>query len=162
MYSERTYLSKGTIIMTAVTLIVMIGLGLYTYIWQNQPIVFFTLSGILFLSCLVSLYFMPLEIQVDNYNLNLVFPLRRRSFALKDIKVIKPYKVTMNFVRIWGSGAFFGWWGLYRNQELGRFFVYAANLDNVIYVELNNGKKYVISCLDSQKMTEEILKRLKR
>lgn len=95
---------------------------------------------------------------VGNGNLEIVFPLRTKKIPLDSIKAVKPYQITMNFVCVFGSSAFGGWWGWFRNQELGRFMVYAANLDHVFFVELENGKRYVISCADSQTMTEAILK----
>lgn len=60
-------------------------------------------------------------------------------------------------MRVCGSGAFFGWWGWFRNKELGRFMMYAGNLDKLIYVELINGKKYVFSCDDPQTMAAAVL-----
>ena len=62
----------------------------------------------------------------------------------------------MNFARIFGSGAFFGWWGWFHNQELGRFMVYATNLDHVFLIETGKGKKYVISCRDPETMCSKI------
>lgn len=49
----------------------------------------------------------PLEIQVTPKSLNIVFPLYVKEIPLMDISRAEPYKVTMNFARIFGSGAFF-------------------------------------------------------
>lgn len=87
-----------------------------------------------------SLFFFPLEIQVTPKSLNIVFSLYVKEIPLMDISRAEPYKVTMNFARIFGSGAFFGWWGWFHNQELGRFMVYATNLDHVFLIEAGKGK----------------------
>lgn len=64
----------------------------------------------------------------------------------------------MNFVRTFGSGGFFGWWGWFRNQELGKFMVYASDLDHVFLVEIKSGKNYVVSCSDPETICDEVCK----
>lgn len=51
--------------------------------------------------------------------------------------------------------------GGFRNQELGKFMVYASELKNLFYIELKNGKKYVISCSDSDALRQAILQHSK-
>lgn len=94
----------------------------------------------------------PSDPQKPEYRISPVF----KEIPLMDISRAEPYKVTMNFARIFGSGAFFGWWGWFHNQELGRFMVYATNLDHVFLIETGKGKKYVISCRDPETMCSKI------
>lgn len=62
----------------------------------------------------------------------------------------------MNFVRSCGAYGFFGFWGWYRNQELGYFFVYATKLDQLILLKLKSGRQYVLSCENAEKMADVV------
>lgn len=157
MYKQRNKWAGRSVIVTILSVALLLGFGLYLLMAATKAVFLsYILLGSLAAICFCSLFFFPLEVQVGEKSLNIVFPMRIREISLKEISRVEPYQVTMNFVRICGSGAFFGWWGWFRNQELGKFMVYAANLDHVFLVELSNGKKYVISCSDPEIMCGEI------
>ena len=157
MYKQRNKWAWSSVIVTIITTVLLLGLGLYFLITDLGSTCFpYIILGSLAIICLCSLFFFPLEVRINEKSVSVVFPMRIKEIPVMRNSRVEPYKVTMNFVRTFGSGAFFGWWGWFRNQELGKFMVYAANLDNVFLIETCNGKKYVISCNDPEAMCSEI------
>lgn len=157
MYKQKTQWAWRSVIVTILSVLLFSGLGLYLLTTDTEAAYLsYVLLGSLVILCFCSLFFFPLEIQVTPKSLNIVFPLYVKEIPLMDISRAEPYKVTMNFARIFGSGAFFGWWGWFHNQELGRFMVYATNLGHVFLIETGKGKKYVISCRDPETMCSKI------
>lgn len=153
MYKQKTKWAVLSVWGTLLSVSLLFGLGLYIMLAEKDAAyIAWILWGLLAVMCLSAMFFYPREIQIKDGGLNIVFPLRTRTFPLTEIAKAEPYQVTMNFVRICGSGGLFGWWGLFRNQELGRFVVYASELDHVFLVELNDGSRYVISCPDPETM----------
>jgi hypothetical protein len=47
--------------------------------------------------------------------------------------------------RVFGSGGFFGYYGLYTSGRFGKVTWYATRRDDFVFVELNNGKKYLLT-----------------
>jgi len=155
MYKQKSKWATRSIACTILVTALFLSLGYYFFVSDKEA-----LGACLFLGlatmCFSALCFYPMEVKVGNGKLAIAFSLRNKSIPLEKITRAEPYQVTMNFVRIFGSGAFFGWWGWFRNQELGRFMVYATELDHVFLIELKNGKKYVISCSDPKAMCDAI------
>ena len=83
-----------------------------------------------------------------------------KKILLNDIASVELYSGSTRFLKVCGSGGMFGFYGWYKNQELGRFFIYATNLKELICITLMSGKKYMISCEDAQSMYKEINLRL--
>lgn len=161
MYKQKTRWSVFSMIMTLLVVIFFLGAGAYMVRTGEPLFITALLWGLLIVMCLTSMCFYPMEIQVGEGKLNIAFPFRNKSIPLDEIAKAEPYQITMNFVRVCGSGSFFGWWGWFRNQELGKFMVYASELKNLFYIELKNGKKYVISCSDSEALCQAILQHSK-
>jgi hypothetical protein len=48
-------------------------------------------------------------------------------------------------VRVCGSGGFFGWFGRFWSRRLGHHRMYATNMRDLVFVELVDGKKFIVS-----------------
>jgi hypothetical protein len=48
-------------------------------------------------------------------------------------------------IRLWGSGAFLGYFGWFMTKKLGRAMWYATRMDRTIFIYTNDGKKFLIS-----------------
>lgn len=110
MYKQKPQWAWRSVIVTILSVLLFSGLGLYLLTTDTEAAYLsYVLLGSLVILCICSLFFFPLEIQVTPKSLNIVFPLYVKEIPLMDISRAEPYKVTMNFARIFGSGAFFGW-----------------------------------------------------
>ncbi len=155
MYRQKSKWATRSIVCTILVTALFLSLGYYFFVNVEETLGACWLL-VLAAMCFSALCFYPMEVKVGDGKLEIAFSLRNKTIPLKKITKAEPYQVTMNFVRTFGSGAFFGWWGWFRNQELGRFMVYATELDHVFLIELENGKKYVISCNNPKAMCDAI------
>jgi len=48
-------------------------------------------------------------------------------------------------LRLFGSGAFFGYYGIFISKKLGRMKWFATNLDNAVFIKTHDGKKYLLT-----------------
>ena len=49
-------------------------------------------------------------------------------------------------INLGGCGGLYGYFGSFRNRQLGEFTLYATAMDNLYLITLSNGQKVVIGC----------------
>lgn len=110
-----------------------------------------------------SLYYCPLSIEVSN---DAVEVNRALSFAkrlpLESIKSVRLCPPTMGAIRVCGSGGFLGYWGWFRERDLGKYFAYYGKSSDCFLVELSDGRKYMLGCKNASQMVEYINNRLSK
>ncbi len=75
----------------------------------------------------------------------------------KDGKTLRMDKTT---VRVAGNGGMFGYTGLWRNRDIGRFTIYARRLSGLVLIEMADGKKFVVSCDEPQALVDDLTSRI--
>lgn len=155
--TQKTYLSKTSIVVTIFVVALMIGIAIsMLFIGKEVAWVSILVLAVLVGICASAMFFMPTWVEADDEALTVIFPWRRRSFLLSDIAEGMPFADAKKMWRLCGSGAFFGWWGWYAAKGTGKFMLYASNLDDLLLLKLANGKKYVISCVDSAQLLQKL------
>ena len=147
------------------TILIFIVWGTLPFIQQHDSFQNYTLNlvGILiFILVICGIYYCPKYIEATNSLLIIGKLISKKVLPLADIASVTPYQHTMNFGAPLGSSGFMGYWGHYRNQELGKFSVYGTSLDQLILVILKSGKQYVISCKNAEEMSNQINLRLSK
>ncbi len=119
-----------------------------------------TLYAIIWMFTVIAMWHIPLEISVSNSIFRINFPLRKKSFPINELKSASVYHVSKSLVAKFGCRYYFGWWGNFYDRNIGSLYLYASNLDELVLIELNNGKKYIVSCTDAQSMVDSINKRI--
>ena len=142
--------------MTAIGLIVL--LACLYYCRDNWGI--YLIGACLILLCATALLYMPMSISVDDANLNINRSLRIKSIPLKEIKSVKLCPPTMAEKRICGSGGWFGYWGWFSEQSIGKYFAYYGKASDCFLIELKNGKKYLLGCNDAPEIVKYIAERI--
>ena len=93
--------------------------------------------------------FTPLSLTLTETDLILMRPIGRRIFPLKDINDVGTYTSDLSEVRLFGSGGFYGFIGVYFNIKFGRYIAYVGDFSEAFYITTNSRKKkYVLSCED--------------
>lgn len=110
--------------------------------------------------CLAALFYMPLSISVNDTELNIHRPLRIKSIPITDIESIKLTQPTMGAKRICGSGGFFGYWGIFSERDLGKYFAYYGKASDCFFVRLKDGRKYMLGCQNPGKIVEYVAARI--
>lgn len=148
---------------TTIILIVVVVIAfmpLYNIAERNN-IAISIVCGIALIEMIVmGLYYCPVSIIVTQNQLLIRRFFTSKNVPLNEIVSVEIYSGSTRFLKVCGSGGMFGFYGWYKNKELGRFFIYATNLKELICITLISGKKYMISCEDARNMYNEIHHRL--
>ena len=110
---------------------------------------------------IISLCYCPLSVEVTN---EAIMVNRALSFAkrlpLHEIESVKLCPPTMGAFRICGSGGFLGYWGWFRERDLGKYFAYHGKASDCFLVTMKNGRKYMLGCRNSREMVDYINSRI--
>ena len=114
------------------------------------------LAGMLVLILIAGLFYMPLSIAADKYAIYVKRSLKIKTIPMKEVKSVRLCPPTMGAIRVCGSGGFMGYWGWFRERDLGRYFAYYGRSSDCFLVELKDGHKYVLGCRNPQQMVDYI------
>jgi len=107
-----------------------------------------------------ALFYMPMKLTLHNGVLSVHRSLRIKNFPLSDIESVRLCQPTMGTIRIIGSGGFLGYWGWFRERDLGKYFAYYGRSSDCFLITLVNGRKYMLGCKNADSMVEAINKEL--
>lgn len=151
---------KQPVILSAFSLIITIVSNAFilSIMFLNNPPVYVQISlGVIWgMTVLASLFYMPLSISADKTAIYINRSLRIKAIPIQDVASVKLCPPTMGAIRICGSGGFFGYWGWFKERDLGKYFAYYGRSSDCFFVELKNGRKYMLGCKNAPKMVEHI------
>ncbi len=127
---------------------------------RHEPWGLYVLLAILVILIASTLFYAPLAIAADDENVTVVSAVKRHRIPLRDIASVKLFQPTMGAVRVCGSGGFMGYWGLFREGDIGRYFAYYGKASDCFLVVLRNGRKYVLGCEEPAEMVSYIAARI--
>lgn len=78
------------------------------------------------------------------------------SIPYSQIKTVQSYRMTSKDIRLWGSGGMWGYFGLFYNRSLGRYYAYAGDLDETFLLTTHNGRSYLLSASHSQEVMDKL------
>ena len=145
----KTHCEKFTLgRMGTVTSILLSALIVYGAIavWSagmTAVIVTYTIFALLAIWVLLT---MPRYLIVQNGLLIITHPIGRTVIEKSDVVKIEAIDRSelRGSLRLFGSGGFFGWFGIFRNSKLGTYRIYCGQLENLYFVKTQT-KSYVIS-----------------
>lgn len=115
-----------------------------------------------FAICVVlALIYAPLYVKVTDKHVAVRRPLMSRVINMDDIVSVQLCPPTMGAVRVCGSGGWFGYWGWFKERDLGKYFAYYGRSSDCFLVTLKDGRKYIIGCTDAPYVVETILRHIK-
>lgn len=155
---QQVILSTFSLIITVAGNALLIGLMFF----NNPPVyVQISLGVVLGMTLLASLFYMPMSISADKSAIYINRSLKIKTIPLQDVLSVRMCPPTMGAIRICGSGGFFGYWGWFKERDLGKYFAYYGRSSDCFLVELKDGRKYMLGCKNPQKMVEYINEKLK-
>ncbi len=145
----KTHCEKFTLgRMGTVTSILLSALIVYGAIavWSagmTAVIVTYTIFALLAIWVLLT---MPRYLIVQNGLLIITHPIGRTVIEKSDVVKIEAIDRSelRGSLRLFGSGGFFGWFGIFRNSRFGTYRLYCGQLEN-LYLVKTQTKSYVIS-----------------
>ena len=112
---------------------------------------------VIYLILLVSsLFYGASYIKADNNNIIMGSILKCRKIPMQNLESIKLFQPTMGAIRIFASGGFMGYWGIFREGDIGRYYAFYGKASDCFLVRMKNGDKYVLGCDNPDKMVDYI------
>lgn len=98
----------------------------------------------------------PAYVSADSDNLVMGSLLRSRKIPVGKIESVELFQPTMGAVRIFASGGFMGYWGLFREGDIGKYYAFYGKSSDCFLVRMKNGDKYVLGCENPDGMVDYI------
>ena len=145
----KTHCEKFTVgRMGTVTSILLMALLVYGAIavWSaglTAVIVTYIIFGIVAIWVLLT---MPHYLLLDDKSIVITHPIGQTVILKSDIIEVRAIERSelLGSIRLFGSGGFFGWFGIFRNSTFGTYRLYCGQLEN-LYLVKTLTKKYIIS-----------------
>ena len=148
-------LSKGSVVLSALLLVGMTVLC-YVLVRQDNMVVAAIVAVAELVLIIAALLYAPTYIGLYDGELVVYSPLRRLRIPLADIESVRVCPPTMAARRIYGSGGFMGYWGLFSERDLGRYTARHGRASDCFLVTLRDGRKYMLGCEDYPAMVSSI------
>lgn len=162
MIKKRVQLSAYCWILSILSTILICGVFLYAKRQPHHEIAVWILWATIVVLVAFTLFYMPLYIALDSDRLTIIRPLKSKSIPLPEIEEVKACNPTMGAKRILGSGGWFGWYGLFREDDLGKYFAYYGKASDCFLVTLKDGRKYMFGCQDSPEVLSVLTQKMKQ
>lgn len=113
-------------------------------LWNIRVII---LSAIIFIPLIITLLYCPLYLKINNGTLIIRQIKGEMKIPITEIKSVTPINKTSitSSIRVFGSGGLFGYLGIFKNNRIGKFHMYATELTNLYTIQTST-KTYVICC----------------
>lgn len=159
----KVTLSKLMLTVTAMCVaLLLLATGLLIRDMVTKPMNLYFDAAVIAVIVLLPLWFYlksPRSITLTDDSLVLRKVAGRLVMPFSEIERIAPYTGSSG-LRLWGSGGLFGCIGLFTNKEIGRHHEYVGDFKDAFLVVMSSGKKYVLSCEDSNEVVGRIAKSL--
>lgn len=153
--------SKYCVITTAAIFTTLFGLALYTFI-EGPIAAALLIVGVILCLNIPGAYIAPLSVSATSTYIEIGMFARRKRIPLKEIASIQSCKPTMGAIRLCGSGGYFGYWGWFREGDIGKYFAYYGRASDCFLLTLTDGRKYMLGCTDTHTMVEYIAQLIKQ
>ncbi|MBD5205504.1 MAG: hypothetical protein HDS71_07660 [Bacteroidales bacterium] len=152
MKSKVSY-SRFVIILTAAISIMLFAGCIATVHDQHAFFILLTIYLALFIS---SLFYAPFYIKADSRYITLGSIFKSRKLRLYGVESVELFQPTMGAIKIFASGGFMGYWGLFREGDIGSYYAFYGRSSECFLVRMKNGNKYVLGCNNPGEMVEYI------
>ncbi len=155
MRSEVKFSTFSKILTTGV--IILLAAGLYSVYDTSKFIPALIITGVL---AAFSLWFAPLSISLTDKAIATHSPLRVHSIPFEKIREVKLFQPTMGTFRLCASGGFMGYWGIFRESDIGSYTAFYGKASDCFLVTLKDGSRYILGCEAPADMVAAIKSRL--
>lgn len=148
------YVAVGTAVIFAVIFICCVAM-------VNEKPACYALLSIFLVLIFFALFYGVYYIKADASYVVLHSILWRKKILVRNIESVELFTPTMGAIRILGSGGFMGYWGLFKEGDIGRYYAFYGKSSDCFLVRMKNGDKYVLGCENPEKMVEYIKSQMK-
>lgn len=160
---SKVKLSTISAIITISVVSLMVFIAFVSY--QDKE-TFYVLIPLFLILIFCALFLAPVSIAANEKNIIVKAPLNKLSLPIEDIVSVEIYKPILSpfrtaRVRLFASGGFLGYWGIFYDPVIGKFNGYFGNSKSCFLITKKNGDKFVLGCANPHDMVDYIEKLLK-
>lgn len=148
---SKVRLSAYAIALTTIVNLVLVTCCVLTF---NERPAFWILLAIWLMLLVFGLLYGPRQICVNHNYIVIKTYLSRRKIPVRDIASVELFQPTMGALRLCASGGYFGYWGIFREGDIGRYVAYYGKASDCFLVRMTNGDKYVLGCQNPAAIVE--------
>ena len=115
---------------------------------------------ILFFMLISGWLYGPVTITADEKSVTIKSVLRKQRLDISKIESVELFQPTIGSIRIFASGGYMGYWGVYRGY-IGRYIAYYGKASDCFLINMKNGGKYVLGCENPEEMVNFINSKIK-
>lgn len=159
---KRVVLSSYVLLISAVTIIILVWASLF-FFFNSDADTLWTLSipiCLLLILLVSAMCYAPISVSASSDGVSVNRLLARKFIPYSEIRSVMLCQPTMGALRICGSGGFFGYWGWFKERNLGKYFAYYGKSSDCFLVTLKSGNKYMLGCTEPEEMVDFINKNL--
>lgn len=163
MKEYKNSFDKTAKIATVFTLIGLSGMLFLTFYFQNLTTLVFTMIFVgLVLTILIPALYFPRTYYLSDNAVIIKRPYKDKVIPYSNIHqvVLDHESLAKKSIRLMGSGGFFGYFGLFRNEALGRFYMYCSRLDHHVIIRTEKNI-YVLSPDEDAAFVSELSLKIK-
>ncbi len=146
---SRISLSKFSLWLTAIIDVAMFAACICTV---REPWAFAACLAIYIILIVATLFWGAAYIEATPKQIILGSLLRSKKIPMRRVVSVEPFKPTMGAIRICASGGYVGYWGIFREGDIGRYYGFYGKDSDCFLVRMDNGNKYVLGCKDPASM----------
>lgn len=156
---NRVVLSLYSMTVSVICFVVIVGVMIFQYNkgYFLSSWILFAILIVLFISTLI---FAPISVTVDDNALIVNRCLTGKRIPISEIKSIELCQPTMGALRVFGSGGWFGYWGKFRERDLGLYTAYYGKSSDCFFIRLKDGRQYMIGCKNPRSVVKFIKERI--
>lgn len=132
----------------------------YVWIKDESPAKAVVLLSAFAVIVFLAMYYAPRSVKITDRHVIVRRLLRDRRIAIADISSVVLCPPTMAAVRKCGSGGWFGYWGWFKERDIGKYFAYYGRSSDCFLVRLKDGRQYVIGCDNAADVVDFILRHI--
>jgi len=157
MRSKIKY-SRFSIVLTVILFLVFY-IGCFATFHEKK--VFYTLLAVYLILIVCALCYGVAYVKANHDYIIMGSIFKSRKISVHNIASVELFQPTIGAIRICGSGGFMGYWGIFREGDIGRYYAFYGKSSDCFLVRLKNGDKYVIGCENPYAMVEYIKSQIK-
>lgn len=155
---SKVQLSKFAYNLTLIINVVLIGCCVSMF---NERPGFWIVLGILLVLLFFGFLYGPRQIIADSDYVIVKTYFLKHKILVRDIESIELFRPSMGSIRLFASGGYCGYWGIFRDELIGTYAGYYGKSSDCFLVRMKNGSKYVLGCQNPEEMVEYIQSQIK-
>lgn len=134
-------------------------IGCFTTITERPA--FYMLLSIFIILLLFGCLYGPIAIKANSNGIAIKSILNTKNILMRDVKSVERFRPTMGTIRICASGGYMGYWGIFREGDIGQYTAFYGKASDCFLICLKNGDKYVLGCESPDSMVDYIKSQIK-